>query len=248
VIDAVGNVSSVLLVGGTSELGQAVLTRLTGPRLARVVIAGRPSTELEAAAAHVRACGVTTVEVLSFDAADPARHAAVVEAAFAGGDIDVAIMAVGSVSALDADHPDPRQAALGIDTNLAGPVGIGLAVAARLRGQGHGVMICFAGSIAAGSNPTDVVFAAAQAGFDTFALGVSRWLRGSGARLILVRAGHIPTKLGAPNPRDLPVADPTDVAAAVAAALRSGRRTVVYVPPHARRTRLRLPGTGRFRR
>lgn len=247
-IDAVGNVSSVLLVGGTSELGQAVLTRLTGPRLARVVLAGRPSAELEAAAAHVRACGVAKVQVLSFDATDPAGHAAVVEAAFGSGDIDVVIMAVGSVTVLDPDRPEARMAALGIETNLAGPVGFGLAVAARLRAQGHGAMICFAGSAPIGSTPTDVVFAAAQAGFDTFALGVSRWLRGSGARLILVRPGHIPTKLGAPTHRHQPVADPTDVAAAVATALRSSRRTVVYVPPNARRVRLRLPGTGRFRR
>lgn len=248
-IDAVGNVSSVLLIGGTSELGQAVLTRLTGPRLKRVVLAGRPSRELRAAAARVRACGVPNVEVLEFDATDPTGHPAVIEAAFTQGDIDVAIMAVGFAPAFDADRPDPGLAARCIEANLTGTVSCGLDIARRLRGQGHGTMVYFASAAPAGRTPTDFVFATSQAGVASFATGLSQWMRGSGARVVLVRLGHIPTKLGALTDSHLPLAEPADVAAAVADAIRGRRRSVTYVPANARRRALlRLPRGRKFRR
>ena len=49
VIDAVGNPQSVLLLGGTSEIGLAVVEAFASDRPMRVVLAGRPSERLDAA-------------------------------------------------------------------------------------------------------------------------------------------------------------------------------------------------------
>lgn len=251
-IDSVGNVGSVLLLGGTSDIGLAVLARLTGPRLSRVVLAGRPSATLDRAGELIRNSGVANVEVRAFDASDRAAHQALVDSVFDAGDIDVAIFAVGAVGGSaagvgthDAPALDSVAIARGIDTNLAGVASCSTQVAARMRAQGHGTIVIF--TAAAPGRPArrlaanNLGFEASQAGLDSFALGLAASLRGSGARLLLIRLGRVPTRLGteldaglAAGARSAPLAQPADVANAVAAAIRSKRSAVIYVPPSAR--------------
>ena len=58
-IDSLGNVQSVLLVGGTSEIGKAILERFAaGGRLQRIVLLGRNEAALEATAESWRDRGV----------------------------------------------------------------------------------------------------------------------------------------------------------------------------------------------
>jgi hypothetical protein len=54
VIDAVGNPQSILLLGGTSEIGLATVEAFASDRPLRVVLAGRPSPRLEEAKARSR--------------------------------------------------------------------------------------------------------------------------------------------------------------------------------------------------
>lgn len=273
-IDSVGNVGSVLLVGGTSEIGLAVLTRMTGPRLSRVELAGRPSTTLDRAGDLIRNSGVPNVAVHAFDATDRAAQGPLVDSVFDAGDIDVAIMAVGAAGdaargpARDAaSELDPAAMARVIDTNLTGVAGCATHIARRMRAQGHGTIVIFAAAAVEKPNAANVSFEASQAGLDAFALGLGESLQDSGARVLLVRLGRVLTKLGAeldagpvagstpgarrgmPRPKRSarPVAHTADVANAVAAAVRSKRATVVYVPASVRAaaTRARLFSRGR---
>jgi NADP-dependent 3-hydroxy acid dehydrogenase YdfG len=59
-----------------------------------VVLAARPTERLDTAAARLDRLG-TTVVTLPFDAADTASHPALVEKAFADGDIDVTLVTFG---------------------------------------------------------------------------------------------------------------------------------------------------------
>ncbi len=65
VIDAVGNPQSILLLGGTSEIGLAVVEAFATDRPLRVVLAARPSERLDAARARLeaRGCAVETIAV-----------------------------------------------------------------------------------------------------------------------------------------------------------------------------------------
>lgn len=58
-IDAVGTPQSVLLLGGTSEIGLAVVDAYAARRSLRVVLAGRPSERLTAAADRLQRTGHT---------------------------------------------------------------------------------------------------------------------------------------------------------------------------------------------
>lgn len=231
-----------MLFGGTSEIGLAVLTRLTGPRLRRVVLAGRPSPELDRAADMISRSGVPEVTITVYDASDANPPAQLVRDAFAAGDIDVVVMAIGSGPAPAPAEPNVTALQLSLRNNLVGPAQAGLLVATELRRQGHGALVFFTGSEVI-SPTTDPQLAAGsgQAGLTAFAISLSDWLRGSGARIILVRLGVVPTKYwhDALPSRPRPNADTTDVANAVAAEIRSGRQKIVYVPGSLRAKWLR---------
>lgn len=239
-IDAVGNVSSVLLVGGGSDLGHAVLTRVLGPRLSRVALAGRPSKSLTDAAARVRAAGVPDVNVIQFDATDRAGHEQAVTNAFSAGDIDAVIMAVGWCPDPLAAIDDPSVAARCIDTNLTGMVSVGTRLARALREQGHGSLVWFTAAAAPIPTATESAFCAAQVGLDSFALSLAEQARGTGSHVVVLRLGQVATKLGYRQPRTMPMAEMADVANATADAIRSGRDGIGYVPQGARGARARL--------
>src|SRR5262249_27621956 len=87
--DGLGDVQSLLVLGATSDLAQAVTRRLVARRCQRVVLAARQPADLSAFADELRSLGATTVETVAFDADRTDDHAALVDAAFDGGDLDV---------------------------------------------------------------------------------------------------------------------------------------------------------------
>ena len=68
-------VESVLLLGGRSEIGLAIVERLVRDGARRIVLAARPGRQapLAEAAARLRAQGAADVHVVDFDAATPAE-------------------------------------------------------------------------------------------------------------------------------------------------------------------------------
>ena len=95
VLDAVGNPQTVLLLGGTSEIGLAICQRYLRNSPARIILAALPDDPgREDAVALMRSAGATAVTLIDFDALDTASHPAVIEECFSAGDVDVAIVAL----------------------------------------------------------------------------------------------------------------------------------------------------------
>jgi decaprenylphospho-beta-D-erythro-pentofuranosid-2-ulose 2-reductase len=227
-IDAVGDVQRVLLLGGTSEIGLAVVRRLAGARRVDVVLAGREGPRLDRAAADLGAEGHRAVTV-GFDAADPASWAPAVERAFAGGDVDVAVVAFGVLGDAERAWQDPRAAAELFTTNTTAPVAMGVDVAARLRAQGRGALVVL--SSVAGERPrrSNFAYGATKAGLDAFFTGLREALRPDGVRVVVVRPGFVRTRM-TEGQDAAPLATTADaVAEAAVAGLLSGAETV-WVP------------------
>ena len=93
-IDAVGNPQSILLLGGTSEIGLATVEAFASDRPLRVVLAGRPSPRLDEAKARLEGSGLRGRDDRR-STPGVETHADVIAKAFAGGDIDVALVAFG---------------------------------------------------------------------------------------------------------------------------------------------------------
>ncbi|SFU04241.1 decaprenylphospho-beta-D-erythro-pentofuranosid-2-ulose 2-reductase [Geodermatophilus amargosae] len=227
-IDAVGDVQKVLLLGGTSEIGMALLRRLAGERRITAVLAGRPTPGLDDAAGALRSEG-HQVEVVHFDAEDGGTWAPVMGKGFASGDVDVVVVAFGLLGDAERAWQEPDVAARLATVNYTAPVTMGVDAAGRLRAQGHGALIVL--SSVAGERPrrTNFAYGSAKAGLDAFFTGLREALRPDGIRVVVVRPGFVRTKMTAGLDAAPLAVDAGQVAEASVSALLSGKETV-WVP------------------
>lgn len=228
--DALGSPQSVLVLGGGSDISRALVRSLVAGRTRSVILAGRPgSASLDAAAAEARTLGAQ-VDVTAFDAADPASHTKVIDELWERhGDIDLVLVAFGLLGdQQDCEH-DPAAAIDLATTNFTGAVTAGLAVARRLRAQGHGTLVTLSSVAGERVRRANFVYGATKAGMDGFYQGLADSLVGTGARVIIVRPGFVDSKMTA-GMKPAPFATtPPAVAEAIVGALSSGAATV-WVP------------------
>jgi decaprenylphospho-beta-D-erythro-pentofuranosid-2-ulose 2-reductase len=194
VIDAVGNPQSLLLLGGTSEIGLAVAETFARSRSLRVVLAGRPGARLDAAADRLRASGAT-VQTLPFDARRPETHGEVVEKAFADGDIDVALVAFGILGDQEVAWTDIAAAQELAEVNYVGAVTVGVALAQRLRAQGHGALVAMSSVAAERPRRSNFVYGSTKAGLDSFYTGLTDALKPAGVSVTVIRPGFVHTRM-----------------------------------------------------
>ena len=121
-------------------------------------------------------------------------------------------------------------AAVLVAVDYLGVVSCSLAAAARLRRQGHGLIIVL--SSVAGQRPrrSNYVYGSAKAGLDFFARGLADAMRPYGVRVLIVRPGFVRTRMTARlrAPRFLAVG-PEHVAADIVTAI-ARRAEVVWSP------------------
>lgn len=229
--DALGAVQSVLVLGGSSEIGVAIAAKLAAPRKATVVLAGRHPADLEAAAIEVRAAGAGRVETVAFDATDTASHQSFVDQVAAMvEDLDVVVLAFGLLGDQDADAAGGDGAVRLAQTNFVGAVSVSLAVARLLRRQGHGTLVVLSSVAGERVRRANFIYGATKAGLDGFAQGLGDSLAGSGAGVLIVRPGFVTTKMTA-GMDAAPLSTTAEaVADATARALAAGWE-VIWVPP-----------------
>jgi len=226
--DAVGRVQSVLLVGGSSEIGLAILRRLPRTAAAVVCLAGPHRPQMERAAAELVSEGIARVEIVDFDACGSGDPAGVVEAAFAD-EPDVVIVASGYLGDQQVAERDPAEAVRILDINFRGLVPVLVGIGQRLRAQGHGTLVIMSTVAAERPRRANYTYGAAKAGLDAFSRGLAASLHGSGVQVMVVRPGFVRTRMTA-HLRPAPFATtPQAVADAVVDAIGHHTR-VIWVP------------------
>ncbi|HEX2321992.1 MAG TPA: SDR family NAD(P)-dependent oxidoreductase [Streptosporangiaceae bacterium] len=224
-LDNLGRPGRVLLLGGTSEIGLAILAALKAPADTEVVLAGRDE-QLMAAAGKELPYRCTTI---AFEALETERHEAVVADVFAGGPVDLVIAATGVLTPQAEVDKDPLLAAQMIEINFTGHVTTLLAAATHMRKQQNGTIVVLSSVAAIRPRKANYVYGAAKAGLDAFARGLTDALAGTGVRVLLVRPGFVTGRMTtglSPAPLS---STPQQVGAAVAAAL-AGKDSVVWIP------------------
>jgi decaprenylphospho-beta-D-erythro-pentofuranosid-2-ulose 2-reductase len=228
VIDALGSVGSLLLVGGTSDIAVATARRYLRERPLRVVLAARDTPRRTAVADELAAAGAR-VEVLDFDADDPAAPARMVAEAAANGDIDVAVVAFGQLGDAEQLRTDPDAVARLARVNYVVPAVVGTELANRMRVQGHGVIVALSSVAGERARASNFVYGSTKAGLDAFFSGLADSLVGTGVSVLVVRPGFVRSKMTA-GLADAPLATTPDaVAEAIVTGVRAGRHTV-WVP------------------
>jgi decaprenylphospho-beta-D-erythro-pentofuranosid-2-ulose 2-reductase len=230
--DGLGDVQSVLVLGGASEIGLAIARHLAAPRHASVALAGRHRAALEAAAASLAAGsgGAGRVVTLDFDALDTAAHDCVMqEAARLIGDLDVVVLAFGLLGDQAADAAGDDGAVRLASVNYVGAISAALAAARQLRAQGHGTLVVLSSVAGERVRKANYIYGSSKAGIDGFAQGLGDALQGSGVHVLIVRPGFVATKMTTGMTPPPLSTTPEMVAVATDAALR-GSREIVWVP------------------
>jgi len=215
----------ILLLGGTSEIGLAIVAALGLSPESEVILAGRDEARLLAAG---KALGCE-VRAVPFDATATDAHQALVDELFAEGGLDMVISAAGILVPQAELDKDPRQAATMIETNFTGHVSTLLAVAGHMRAHGRGTIVVLSSIAAIRPRKANPVYGATKAGLDAFARGLADSLHGSGVRMLLVRPGFVIGRMTEGMPHAPLSTTPEAVGAATARAL-AGKRDVVWVP------------------
>jgi decaprenylphospho-beta-D-erythro-pentofuranosid-2-ulose 2-reductase len=220
-----GSEPRILLLGGTSEIGLAILASLSAPAGAEVILAGRDEQRLAAAGKELP----YQVRTMAYDATETGGHQALADAVFAEGPLDMVISAAGVLIPQEDVERDVRRAAEMVETNFTGHVTSLLAIAARMRAQGRGTIVVLSSIAAVRPRKANFVYGAAKAGLDAFARGLADSLHGTGVRVLLVRPGFVTGRMTAGMAPAPMATTPARVGAATAAALR-GRKAAVWIP------------------
>jgi NAD(P)-dependent dehydrogenase (short-subunit alcohol dehydrogenase family) len=226
-----GGERRVLLIGGSSEIGLAIVRRLAAEGPMRPVLLGRDRSRLDEALSMLARDGCRDGEADVLEASDLDSHAPVLARAFERfGGFDVVVLAIGLLGAQSGLDADPAQAAEVMRVNFDGCGSLLMHSMRLLRSQGGGTLVVLSSVAAERARAGNPVYGAAKAGLDALAQGIADATVGSGVRLLVVRPGFVRTRMTA----GLPVAPfsttPDAVAEATAHALRSGRAHTIWIP------------------
>lgn len=232
--DALGAVQSVLVLGGGSDIALATVRQLVRERTRTVVLAAREAERLQPVAEELRALGTTRVELVDFDADALDTHPSLLDDVFARvGDIDLVLVAFGVLGDAAVVNASRDRALDLFRTNVMGSVSTILAVAERLRRQGHGELVVLSSVAGERVRRSNFVYGASKAAVDGLCQGLGDALAGSGVHLMIVRPGFVRTKM-TEGMDDAPLSTDADaVAATIVAGIRR-RRDVVWSPPPLR--------------
>lgn len=220
----------VLLLGGTSEIGLAILSALDLGPDAEVILAGRDIPRMEVAGKTLPCHRVTAVP---YDATDVAGHGAFADSVCADGVPDLVIAATGVLIPQPSVEEDVSLAAAMIETNLTGQVTTLLALGSQMKARGSGTIVVLSSVAAVRPRKFNFVYGAAKAGLDAFARGYADSLHDCGVRVLLVRPGFVIGRMTAGMAPAPLATTPEKVGVAVASALRGsapGPDRAIWVP------------------
>lgn len=197
-MNAVGVPQKILLLGGTSEIGLAICEEYLQRGPAEIVLAALPQDPArEAAREQMMAAGASDVTFLDFNATDFDAHPAVIDAAFADGDVDVAIVAFGILGDNEQLWQNQRLAVQAAEINYTGAISVGVLLGQAMAKQGHGQIIAMSSVAGERVRRTNFVYGSTKAGLDGFYLNLGEALAESGVRVLVIRPGQVRTRMSA---------------------------------------------------
>jgi decaprenylphospho-beta-D-erythro-pentofuranosid-2-ulose 2-reductase len=230
VLDAVGNPQTILLLGGTSEIGLAICERYLQNAQARILLAAMPGDPgRDDAVAQMKAAGARSVELIDFEATDTESHPKVIDQAFAGGDVDVAIVAFGLLGDAEELWQNQRKAVQIAEINYTAAVSVGVLLAEKMRGQGFGQIIAMSTVAGERVRRSNFVYGSTKAGLDGFYLGLSEALREYGVRVLVIRPGQVRTRMSA-HVKEAPLTVDKEYVADLAVTAAAKGKELVWAP------------------
>jgi decaprenylphospho-beta-D-erythro-pentofuranosid-2-ulose 2-reductase len=227
--NALGEPQTIVLLGGTSDIGLAIVRQLLSPPTRTVVLACRDIEGGERAAAGLRHDSLT-VDVVAFEGAATDAHTEFARSlSLKYGDIDVAIVAFAVLGDGAVTSFDPVAAVEVAHVNFTGVVSSTIAIANQMRRQGHGSIVMLSSVAGERVRKANPVYGGAKAGLDGFAQGLGDALAGDGVHMLIVRPGFVRSRMTTGLKAALFATTPEKVAEATVKGLRAKKR-IVWTP------------------
>ena len=213
------------MIGATSSIAQAAAAAFAEEH-AKFFLVARNAAKLAAVAADLTARGASGVEELVADLGDLAGHPAIVAAA---GDVDVALIAHGSLPDQRAIDRQPQAQIEAFHLNATSAISIAASFANVLESRGAGTLAVI-GSVAGDrGRRSNYVYGAAKAAIHAWCDGARPRLKAAGANVLLVKPGWVDTPMTRGMKKNLLFADACGVGRGIHDAIVA-RKSVVYLP------------------
>jgi decaprenylphospho-beta-D-erythro-pentofuranosid-2-ulose 2-reductase len=240
----------VLLLGGSSEIGLAIIRRLAVDGPVRPYLLGRDRGRLGEALSALERGGCRGGQVDRLEATELDTHEAAIARAFdAAGGFDVVILAVGVLGAQRGLDADPTEAAEVMRVDFdgcgslllhsmrrlrlrelddAGAAGSGEA-GRRARARPAGTVVVLSSVAAERPRAGNAIYGAAKAGLDALAQGLADATVATGVRVLVVRPGFVLTRMTEGLPR-APFATTAEAVAEATVSGLHGKAHTIWVP------------------
>lgn len=216
----------ILIIGATSAIAEAT-ARVYAARGATIHLLGRDGGRLDAIAADLSVRGArATAAVLDVNALD--AHPAVLDAAWEIlGEVDVALIAHGTLPDQMACDGSVALSMQEFATNGTSTIALSAALAQRLRpGATLAVISSVAGDRGRASN---YLYGSAKAAVSAYLSGLGQRLRPVGINILTIKPGFVDTPMTATFKKGALWAKPETVAKGIVRAI-GRRQAVVYLP------------------
>lgn len=218
----------VLIVGGSSEIGSSLALSWLRRGTSEFVVTQREAGRADDVVGHLEDAGarVTTVDL---DALVRSTISPAMDRAWAGGDVDIAVIAIGRLGDQVEMEANPSAAWDVLTVNATASIQIALEVAARMEHQQHGTLVLLSSVAGQRGRRDNYVYGASKAALDTFAEGLQQRFADSEVGVLVARPGYVHSKMSAgvkPAPFAVSVDESRD---RILTALESGKG-VVWIP------------------
>jgi decaprenylphospho-beta-D-ribofuranose 2-oxidase len=224
----------VLLLGGTSDIGLAIVRQLINDGPVRPYLIGRDRERLRDSLDALERAGALSGEIDVLDTDDVESHEPTIARAFERfGGFDLVVVAVGVLGAQEGLDAERDQVLEVMRVNFLGAGSLLVESLRRLRAEGSGTLVALSSVGAERARASNAVYGAAKAGFDALAQGLADATAGTGVRVLVVRPGFVTTKMTA-GLEPAPMATTAEAVAEATVAGLEGNAHTVWVPGRLR--------------
>lgn len=227
-LNAFQSPQSVALIGATSEIGLAILKHLPHDNLERCLVVARDPKRGSTLLKEILPSRTKLVEI-GLRAEETGSNKDLVERLFADADLDVAIIAVGTLGN-DPELTDDANALNAMNINYVASAHLMLLIADKMRIQGHGRIEIISSFAQTRPRVDNFVYGSTKAGLDFMARGLNEKLLGTGVSVCVLRPGFVHTRMTKLLP-PAPFAVKSDVVGKLAVKLLKSDAVVAYAPP-----------------
>ena len=165
----------IVLIGANSEIGLAILAQLPQDMGREVILVGRT--------------GDYALEVT-----DRAARVRVVSELFDGGDVDLAVVAVGLLGN-NSELSVSENLLAAMEVNYVGTVHLLDLISERMKIQSHGTILVISSFATVRPRVDNFGYGSTKAGLDFYARGLALKLVGTGVKIKILRPGFVKSKM-----------------------------------------------------